>query len=377
MIYCFDSRLDFDCFEYEIALAKKNKNGILYDREAKTFIDFEGKEYNIKGLELLPRTAVAQIKDLNEEIEKQNGISLSPNEDVTKINEWIKYYSPERKMEILTGKDLTDEETILRLENEYGKNILLKTVTKNFSSVIPIELLKNRECIFFKALEEHREDSFMISEVVDIVKDKYGLQEYRVFVLNNEIYNISRMTSTVFHSIDESIITRALQIIGFLKDKFPSYYVMDLAEYFNDGKRVIDVVEFNTIQASGLYLYNSVMNKSDDLLHKCLTSIALEFANQKDKCTYEGEMINERRNLYDIPHSFSSDLRSLCLVGTIGVISSDHKHFSCEDFKKTPQIPTFEPLSSLDDLFSCNDSLDNFSTESESIELKLKKHSDE
>lgn len=377
MIYCFDSRLDFDCFEYEIALAKKNKQGILYNRETKTFIDFEGNEYNIKGLEILPRTSVAQIKDLNDEIKKQNGISLSPNEDVSKINEWIKYYAPKRKIEILKGKDLIHEETILRIEAEYGKKLFLKTIIKNFSSVIPIELLKNRECIFSKALEEHSEDLFMISEVIDIAKDKYGLKEYRLFVLNNEIYNISRMTTTIFHSVDESIITKALQIIGILKDKFPSYYVMDLAEYYNDEEKIIDVIEFNTIQSSGIYLYNSVMKKSNDLLHSSLTSIALEFASQKDECTYEGKMINDRRNLYDIPNSFSGDLSSLCLVGTTGVISSNRNHFSCEDFQKSPQIPNFKPLLTMDDLLSASESIDDFSPESDFLELKLKKPLDE
>ncbi len=53
----------------------------------------------------------------------------------------------------------------------------MKTKEKKFSGVIDIDLLKDEECVFYKALSNHKEDEFIISEKIDIKCDQYGKKE--------------------------------------------------------------------------------------------------------------------------------------------------------------------------------------------------------
>lgn len=242
-------------------------------------------------------------------------------------------YNTIRKIKILKGKDLIESDTIDRLEKTYGEKIFFKTVEKDFSSVIPIELLKDQECAFYKALQYHLEKEFIVSEKVVIQEDKYGKKEYRCFVIDGEIANISRFTTDIFHEIEEEILTRLQEIVRQVKDVLPKYFVVDVFEYQKNDKKYIDVVEFNGIYSSGPYLYNSIMKKSEDLLHKNKRKISHIFMDTLDECMEDGLVLNERDNLYDDPKSFSHDLRNICLLGSIDGWCHD-SIVSVEDFKR-------------------------------------------
>lgn len=319
MLYCFDSRLPFDYSKTEMALSKMNGNGILYDNVSKVFTDFEGNKIDISSKIILPRTGVTQIYDMNDEIVKQGGILAISNEQVTMIENWPNYYFNEREIKILKGKDLIDLNIIEQLKNIYGEEIFIKTKVKNFSGVIAIDLLLDNECAFYKALLYHLDEDFIISKNVDILLDKYGKKEYRCFIVNNEVYNISRFTTSVLHKINVKVLEKAQEIIKKLEGVFPDFYVLDLFEYRLDGKDYIDVVEFNPIHASGLYLYNSCIRKSDDVLHSNINYISREFIDKIDECTIDGCVFNNRANLYDNINSFANDLRSICVTGNIGL----------------------------------------------------------
>lgn len=320
MIYCFDKILNFDYSKSEIALSHKAGNGILYDSDKRIFTDFNGNKVDITGKVLFPRTGVLQMHGMTEEIERQGGIPAITNAETEKISRWPKYFKTKRKTRILTGRDLQDPSQIEQIEKEYGKEIFIKTVQKGFNGVIPVSLLKDRECAFYKALSYHQDDEFMISEVITLAEDRYGIKEYRCFVRDNEPLNISRFTTRIFHEIDEEVLVKLKEVIERMKGIFPDCYVVDLLEYEKDGERHLDVSEFNPPQAAGLYLYNSLLEKSDDILHKrSLRKIATEFITEIDKCSENGTVINNREPLFDIEESFASDLRSICLLGDIGV----------------------------------------------------------
>ena len=334
MWYCFDKNFEFEYSKREMALAKINKTGILYDSDWKAFTDFSGNRIDITNQVIFPRTGISQIYEMNNEMVKQGGIPIVDSNQIAKITSWPLYYHPSRKMQILKGKDLINLGVITKLEKEYGKEIFLKTKEKNFNGVIKIDLLKDNQCIFYKALNYHLDEEFIISEKVDIAEDEYGLKEYRCFVVNNQIYNISRFTTTILHGIEEEVLQKAEEILDGMKEVFPTCYVMDLFEYQKDGKSYLDVVEFNPIHSSGLYLYNSVMEKSADLLHKNKKSISTEFIDTVEECTMQGKVVNDRENLYEISNSFSNDLRSIYLTGDRGVIFATDVHLTIEDFSK-------------------------------------------
>lgn len=360
MLYCFDKKLNFDYSKSEMLMAQKRNNGILYDSTTKEFEDFVGNKIDITGKLIFPRTGVAQAFDMNNEIINNGGIPIINNDEINYINNWPNHYVANRKIEIFKGKDLINPGVIEYIRKEYGEYIFLKTKDKNFSSIIPIELLNDKECVFYKALRYHLEDDFIISEKIDILEDEYGLREYRCFIINNEIYNISRFTTNVFHKIDKNILEKLKQIVEDLKDNFPNSYVLDLCEYKMDNQIYIDVVEFNSIESSGIYLYNSIMEKSENLLHSDITKISEEFLDKKEDCSVEGKMFNERNNLYNVPNSFSSDLRSIYLTGDIGLTySAEINSLSIEQFashKKLFDFENMEPLTD-DDLISDEEDL--------------------
>ena len=346
MIYCFDKNLPFDYSREEMNICKNNGNAILYDEEESIFTDFEGNKIDINGFTIFPRTGVMQIKKMTEDILSQGGVPALSLEETEKLEQWPKYYETERKMKVLTGKDLLNQEVVKSLEREFSNKIFIKTVKKGFSAVIPISLLKDNECVFYKALTHHQADEFIVSEPIELTKDKYGKKEYRCFVVENEPFNISRFTTEVFHEIDEDVLMHLHGVIEKGKQTLPSTYVVDLLEYEKDGEKHIDVSEFNPPQASGLYLYNSLLEASNDILHKKnIKNIAREFKKEISKCSMEGEMINNRDSLYNLPGSFASDLRSIFLIGVPGITFAADIPFTEECFNSHGVGIKFEKVS--------------------------------
>ena len=189
---------------------------------------------------------------MNDEIIKRGGIPILSNDDIDMIESWPNYYSTERKCKIFKGKDLVNSDIVKEIEETYGEEIFFKTKVKNFSAIIPVSLLLDEECVLHKTLMHHLEDDFIISKKVNVAEDTYGSKEYRCFVVNNEIYNISRCTTTILHGIEPEVLEFAKSIVEKLKGVFPDYYVLDLFEYQVDGHNNIDVLEFNPIHAAGL-----------------------------------------------------------------------------------------------------------------------------
>lgn len=241
---------------------------------------------------------------------------------------------------------------------------IFKNYRKNFNSVISTDLLKDKECTFYKTLIHHLDEEFIISENVDIVEDNYGKKEYRCFVINNEIYNISRMTNRVLHNIEINILEVLKKIINRMDGIFPSCYVVDIFEYYDkNGNQNIDVVEFNPIHASGIYLYNSVIEKSNDLLHSNLKNISKEFFSKIDECSVDGKVEDHSSILYDVPNSFSCDLRSICKTGNLGLIFSNAT-ISTEDFYRHNEVYNFDSMiliESDEQLYEFTDFSNNYS----------------
>lgn len=325
MVYCYDKRYPLKSFLEEIAARRKNHQVLFYDGEKSEFTDYGGNVIDIKGKTLVCRTWGGHIEELNKVIEEFGGIPAISNEDTKKIHEWLKYYRPKRKTILFTGEELLNSDVQMELERTFGKEIFIKTLEKNFSGVISVSLLKDQECVFHRALKYHLHDSFIVSEKVDILEDNSGFKEYRCFVINGKIANISRMTDEVFHKIDEDVVARLQEIVRQVQGLFPAFYVVDVFQYMNHGCKEIDVVEFNPFQASGCYLYNSAIEVREDLTHEWLESIPREHWHNLEHTSYVGKMIEGREPLYNVAFSFANDLRSIYLTGTIGTLFTDAK----------------------------------------------------
>lgn len=344
MLYCFDPKILGKMFyaKKEMEIAKRNHNGILYDSDTKQFLDFSHREVDIKERKIFPRTGSTQIYEMNEEIVRQGGIPVLTTEKIKKVCHWPIYYSGNRRIQILKGEDLTTEETIRQLEQNYGTELFLKTVEKDFSRIIPITLLQDRKCVFFKTLLYHLDQEFIVSEKMDLVKDQYGTKEYRCFVRNHQVMNISRTTKRVLHSIDESVLTYANQVVEALKEAFPSDYVLDVVEKQQGDQTEMDIVEINPIHASGLYLYNSLLEPSPDILHKNLWNLPEEWREKKERYLLEGSMDEASGDVQEYKGQFTLDLISVFLMGSRGYQCFDFPKLGVEEFsKRVPELTQF------------------------------------
>lgn len=98
----------------------------------------------------------------------------------------------------------------------------------------------------------------------------------------------------------------------------PTCYVVDLFQYEVDGRKEIDVVEFNPFHSSGVYLYNSAIEKGEDLLHKDMNKVSYEYSDKILECVLNGQMINERSPLYKVHDTFANKLLGICVCGVDG-----------------------------------------------------------
>lgn len=184
-----------------------------------------------------------------------------------------------------------------------------------------VSIFLKEDSPFIQALKTHFEDNFIISDAVSIVEEQYGQQEYRAFIVNGEILNISRISDYLLETIDRKIITKLKDVVSQLKETgFPKSYVIDLLEYqTKSGQKEIDVLECNPIIASGTYLYNSVFEISNDIAHECPSaSIPKEKTKYGNREKYSFTTLDELRPsiCYNLPGGFAADLASFSIFGT-------------------------------------------------------------
>ncbi len=300
-----------------IIFLKENRNVCFYDKEEDMFLDSNMNPFNIDKKTIIPLCYIGVETKFFDTIKNNGGIIPCGLDNISDVHHWCNFYETKRKTRIIKGKDLLNEEVLIQIEKEYGKEIFFKTIEKAYSGKIKIEDLKNNRTLIHTALSLHPEDEFMISEYIHLLDDEIGTKEYRICVYNNQILNISRHTEFILHKIDKDILSKALKVVEQMKNKgFPSAYVLDLGEYINnEGKKEIDVIEFNPMISSGRYLYNSVdFLPCDDMLHDNVNDIAIEFRDLICLCKLPD---NKYKNIlkpskyYGGPGSFAYDLKQI------------------------------------------------------------------
>lgn len=308
MIYCYDKRIikNEDIIK-EINNVRKKYPVVLYDEITDNFYNLKGKVCSIKGQRVFPRTGALQVEIIINAIESKGGIPINNIDIVNKVELWPLYIKTNRDVLVFEGRELLKEENVRYLKELFGEKMFIKTVEKNFVGVISPNILERTNCNFCKALKLHENELFIVSTFVDIKEDKLGTKEYRCVVIDGKIYNISRLTFCQNHKIENKVLDFALNIVK----NYPGTYVVDLME---DSNGLIDIVEFNPIEASGMYLYNSICDKSLDLKHDNI---------DLDKKIIDAEVIKpvlNSRCKWNNYGMFASDLRSICMIGERGAL---------------------------------------------------------
>ncbi|MBQ2873297.1 MAG: hypothetical protein IJE89_04800 [Bacilli bacterium] len=250
--YCFSSKNNL--FKEEIEFARILDLLIIYDFEKDIFLDKDNNEINIKDMLILPRTTIKDALNLLDAIKRHGGNSLVSKEDYHKTLNWPYYIKTKRNNIILTGREIISNPKFII--GMFGMDkVFFKTKNKNFSGVVEVSELLDNNSPFYFALKEHLDEDFIISSFVNIEKDQDGLLEYRAFIINGEIHNISRNSDSLLSDIPNEVITELENIVKNLKKTdFPNSYVLDLIVYSDlFWNKTIDVLECNPIIASRAY----------------------------------------------------------------------------------------------------------------------------
>lgn len=318
MYYCYSIKKGL--FDTEMNQAKDLGVYLFYDEDKDLFLDQNNNIIDIKDKKIFPRTGVLQAPTLLNAISKHKGISIIDNIDYEKTLNWPMYINTQRTSIIISGKEIiANPDAII---DQFGMDsVFFKTKDKNYSQVIEIDKFLDKESPFYKALETHQDDEFIISDVVEIIETETGMLEYRAFIVEGEIFNISRAHDYLLGNIPENVLEKLTSMITKLKDTdFPTSYVMDLFICKGkENKTYVDVLECNPICSSGTYLYNSVLQKTSDLVHNCPSrAIPVEKIKFGPASQYGFDVrCGTRASIYyELPGGFAADITSFALFGT-------------------------------------------------------------
>ena len=202
-----------------------------------------------------------------------------------------------------TGDMASDPEFLNFVYEVFGRNpeVFLKTAKKDFNGIIDLTDLYNEESDLRKAIKLHEKEEFILSEKVQVNEDEIGQQEYRIFIYQGRIMNISRITDSTYHRIPQDLIEYVEELLTRIPNYFPKSFVLDIFSYAH----MYDILECNPIEASGRYLYNTVFTMSEDLTH---TNIEL-IPEEKDstQVSYNTEEKMKPSTLVKVQGSFAKD----------------------------------------------------------------------
>lgn len=312
MLYCFYGKIAPNArVECEIERSIAENSYIYYDYENKVFRDNNDQEIDIYKKEIMPTAGIFQINELLEKLEVGEAVIPTTRVEFEKIEEWYKYLETKRQLVSFTGRMLEDEAFLTYLYESFGSEVevFLKTRNKDFNGFVLLEELFNSESDLRKAFSYHLEDEFLLSNKVNIDKDEIGNNEYRAFIKDGKIMNISRITDYIYHQIPGEILVYIEEILSDIDESFPKTFVLDVFSY--DG--ILDILELNPMEASGRYLYNTIFEESNDLLHLDVENVPKE--KRKDKLGYEcnEDMCSSTTKMVD--KSFAKDYEDIKKFG--------------------------------------------------------------
>ena len=263
----YNERFFYEITQEDVMLAKQKGKLLLFDLRTQTFIDCNGNSIDIKGKEIFPRCKIQDAEQLLNAIQCNGGNSIVTLEDSKIVENWFEYIDVQRKFLRTTFGEV--QSNLQFYENKYGNEFFLKTVKKEFSKICYIIQSDNFKGLFSyvghslhggNMLVSDNSTPVLVTDALSIIKDYYGKREWRVFVVKNKIWCISRSSDDLV-DIEPYIVEKIQRKIEKLSEisVFPSSYCVDFFEYDNNGEVIFDICEFNPIESSGVYRNNDLV----------------------------------------------------------------------------------------------------------------------
>ena len=251
MLYCFNAKHfnDNERTNKEIEYAISKKVFIYYDEEANVFKDENDNEVDVTNKKVFPVSFIFQLPALIKALTDNGAIIPNTQDQIHMVEEWYNHIVTNRNMISFTGNMLNDPELLTYIYEVFGQNpeVFLKTAKKDYNGIIDLTELYEEESDLRKAIKLHEDEEFILSEKVEVNEDEIGQEEYRIFIYQGRIMNISRITDTVYHTIPEDLIEYVEELLTRIPQNFPKSFVLDVFSY----QHMYDVLECNPIEASG------------------------------------------------------------------------------------------------------------------------------
>lgn len=263
----FKERFFYQVTQEDVILAKQNGKLLLFDLMAQTFIDHNGNSVDIKGKEIFPRCKIQDSEEFLKAIQLNGGKSIVTYEDSKIVENWFEYIDVQRKFLRTTFGEVLSNLSFY--EEKYGNKLFLKTVKKQFSNICHIIQTDDSKGLYTfvghslfggNMIISDNPTPVLVTDALSIIKDDFGKREWRVFVVKNKIWCISRSSDDLV-DIEPYVIEKVKRKISQLSEiaNFPSSYCVDFFEYDNNGETVFDICEFNSIESSGVYRNNDLV----------------------------------------------------------------------------------------------------------------------
>lgn len=247
-----------------VMLAKQKGKLLLFDLRTQTFIDCNGNTIDIKGKEIFPRCRIQESEQLLNAIEINGGNSIVTRADSKIVENWFEYIDVKRTLLRTTFGEV--QNNLQFYEDKYGDSFFLKTIKKQFSNVCQVLQIGDSKSLFSfvgyglfggNMLISDNSTPVLVTNALSIIKDDYGKREWRVFVVKNRIWCISRSSDDLV-DVEPYIIEKIQKKVENLSkiSIFPSTYCVDFFEYDSNGETIFDICEFNSIESSGVYRNN-------------------------------------------------------------------------------------------------------------------------
>lgn len=250
-----------------VMLAQQKGKLLLFDLRTQTFIDNNGDTIDIKGKEIFPRCKIQDSEQLLNAIESHGGNSIVTRADSEIVENWFEYIGVGREILKTTFGELQDNLSFY--EEKYGTSFFVKTVKKGFAGICSVLQTGESKALFSfvgrsllggNMIISDNSTPVLVTNALSILRDDYGKREWRVFVVRDRIWSISRVSDDLVPI--EPLITQKVQCImnqiSYISS-FPSSYCIDFFEYERDGKVIFDICELNPIESSGVYRNNDLV----------------------------------------------------------------------------------------------------------------------
>ena len=285
----YREKLHYQLAQEDVLLSKKLGKLALFDLRNNTFVDENGNQIDLFGKKVFPRATIQESDLLMEYLEKVNADSITARSDYKNVENWFRLIPTRRLYKETTFGEV--QKNLEVYEKEYGQSFFLKTIEKGFSGVCFIMSFNHDsnstssiECDSDFGVKKENEEktkvktkvlmdssmhsvnmsirgsdtAVLVYPAVKLLKDEYGRREWRAFVVENELWCLSRFADNVV-PIEDYVYEKVRKKIKQFEGILPESYVVDFFEYDNNGETVFDVCECNPIIASGVFQNNDLV----------------------------------------------------------------------------------------------------------------------